>query len=57
MRNRLEISFKLVNDSAIQHRELDMVSAYVGTVKQFNIVVDEQQIATPESKEETGKTL
>lgn len=57
MRNRLEISFKLIYDSTIQCRELELLSAYVRRVKQFNIVVDDQQITTPESKGEIRKML
>lgn len=57
MRNSLEISFRLTYISTAQCRELGLLSVYVGGVKQFNIVVDGQQITTPESKEETGKML
>lgn len=47
MKNKLEISFKVVYD--IQCGEFEL-SAYIGRVKQFNIIVDDQQITTLKAK-------
>lgn len=57
MRNSLEISLKPTYISTTQCKELELLIVYAGWAKQFNIVVDDQQITTPSSKEETGKML